>query len=364
MSKVLHHHRPILFCGGGSLGHIVPSIAIAQALKKLDPQTPVLFICQKRADDIAFIRQAGFAHRSIVAGKFPRGLTVRWITFPFLSPIAVIQSVTLLTKLRPQLIFSKGGFVSLPVCLVGWLMRIPIVLHESDAVVGMSNGLIARLAKTICVGFPHPDGLAKKHSVVITGNPVRAIIERGSKDAGKRLTGFSGRKPVILITGGSQGARAINDAVDAQFDALLNAGDIIHLTGKGKYLGRTHAHYWAREIVSDELPHLYALADIVITRAGAGTLSELAAATKAALVIPIVGLANNHQVENAKRLLKAHAVRVLPQTELDSLATTVAALARHPHELRRLGAALHDYFPAHADVSVAHIILDACAKTR
>ncbi|MBP9773838.1 MAG: UDP-N-acetylglucosamine--N-acetylmuramyl-(pentapeptide) pyrophosphoryl-undecaprenol N-acetylglucosamine transferase [Candidatus Peribacteraceae bacterium] len=356
--------RPILFCGGGSLGHIVPSIAIAQALKKLDPQAQVVFICQKRAEDIAFIKHAGFTYRTIIAGKFPRGFSIRWITFPVLSICALVQSIIILMKLRPQLIFSKGGFVSLPVCLVGWLMRLPIVLHESDAVMGMSNGLVARLATTVCVGFAHPDGLRKKKNTIITGNPVRHMIEGGSKDAGKRLTGFSGRKPVILITGGSQGAKTINDAVDAQFDALLSAGDIIHLTGKGKRIDRTHAHYWARETVHDELPHLYALADIVITRAGAGTLSELAAAQKAALVIPIVGLANNHQVENAKRLLKAHAIRLLWQDAVYSLANIVSALVAHPHELRRLGKSLHAYFPPHADTTIANIILDACKKTR
>lgn len=353
-------YRPILFCGGGSLGHLVPSLAIAQSVETLAPGTPVLFVCANRTEETEFLRQANQPYRAIAAGKFPRGFTIRWITFPALTLIALGQSLSILLKEKPQLIFSKGGYVSVPVCLIGALLRIPIVLHESDSLMGMSNRFLSRFATTICMGFSVKISDSR---MVVTGNPVREMIAKGSKDAGKRITGFSGRKPVILFIGGSQGSQAINDAVEHQLEQLLLIGDIVHLTGQGKMTKRKHAHYWARELVTDELPHLYALADVVVSRAGASALSELAAIGKPVIVIPLRGVAQDHQQSNALGLEILQAILLLPQTRIDQLSETISKLLTDDTKRAALGKRLKEAFPASASAAIARILLDVCRKT-
>lgn len=347
--------------GGGSLGHIVPSLAIADALEHIRPDIPLIFVCAPRREEMEFLRTHKKKYVVMHAGKFPRGLSIRWLTFPVLSLVALAESLLLILRIKPSLVFSKGGYISVPLCIVAWCLRVPIVLHESDAVAGMGNRLLGRMATVICVGSR--SALGRNPRTVFTGNPVRVMIGHGSRDAGRRITGFSGRKPVLLFIGGSQGAKVINDAVESQLSSLLALGDIVHITGRGKRGDIHHAHYYARELVTDELPHLYALADIVVSRAGAGTLSELALLSKPVIVIPLRGLAQDHQQKNAHMLLKEGAVVLLAQEHIDRLAGDIAALLHNDAKRRLLGERLHAAFPAHADATIAKVLLDARKKT-
>ncbi len=225
---------------------------------------------------------------------------------------------------------------------------------------GLGNHFITRLSKIVCTGFPmilhHP-------TVIRTGNPVRPSLSKGSKEEGRRITGFSGERPILLITGGSQGARVINEAVVSQLDSLLRIADIIHLTGEGKSgASVTDTHYWVRSYVTNELPHLYVLSDLVITRAGAGTLAELAFLKKAALVIPLEGVAHNHQVKNAEALTRLNAINLLAQDEISSLAERAVSLLQEEQKRTELGQKLRDVFPDDAAMRTAEVLLDALAK--
>ena len=354
------HPRTILFCGGGSLGHLTPSLSVLESLKKMVPSLEAMFICADRSDEIAMLRSAGIPFRTIHAGKFPRGFSVRLISFPFLFAYSIIESIIALASIKPDVIFSKGGFVSVPVCLAAFLFRIPIVLHASDSVPNISDRLIGRIAKKICTGFPvnsFPQNLRSK--TIQTGNPVRYMIASGLRVAGQRITGFSRKRPVIMIIGGSQGSVALNEALDRQFDALVNLADIIHLTGTGKELQRTHARYWARATVIEELPHLYALADVVVTRAGAGTLSELSALSKAAIVIPLTGVAHDHQLKNAQLLAAAGAIALLREEQISIFSEHIESLLRDHDRRRTMGEALKKFFPVEATNRIAKIVLDA-----
>ena len=347
----------IVFCGGGSVGHIAPAVAVARATMQLRTDVRPLFFCAKRNDEIAFLHHAHLPFRCVSAAKFPRGLSVGWMTFPFVFTWSLIATQRLLKEVKPAAIFSKGGYVSAPVCIVARMMGIPIVLHESDATGGMSNALVARMAKTVCLGFPTE--AATPRNAILTGNPVRPDIANGSKDAARRITGFSGRRPVVLIIGGSQGSLAINQAVDAHFDTLIDMADVIHLTGAGKGINRVHARYWARPFVTEELKHLYALADVAVSRAGAGTLSELAAVGKPVIVVPLRGVAQDHQQRNAELLAQAGAAVLLPQQRLVELPTTLRGLFANSAQRATLGQHLQGFFPPNAAIAIARTVLDA-----
>jgi UDP-N-acetylglucosamine--N-acetylmuramyl-(pentapeptide) pyrophosphoryl-undecaprenol N-acetylglucosamine transferase len=349
----------ILFCGGGSLGHIAPSLAVFESIRKMQPDTHAVFICANRSDERAMLESAGMPFRTIRAGKFPRGFGIRLITFPFLFVCSIIESMVALRSIKPDIIFSKGGYVSVPVCLAAFTFRLPIILHTSDSVPNLSDRLIGRIARKICTGFPYDSFPPKlRQKAIRTGNPVRAMISTGLRAAGQRITGFSGKRPVLMIIGGSQGSVALNQAVDRQFDRLVNLADIIHLTGIGKEIQRTHARYWARPSVIDEMPHLLSLADVVITRAGAAALSELALLGKAAIVVPLTGIAHDHQLRNAEVLAAAGAIDLLKEERISILTEHADSLLKNHDRRRVMGDALRKMFPSDAASRIAGVVLD------
>lgn len=348
--------RTVVFCGGGSVGHIAPSVAVARAACALDTSVVPLFFCAAREEETRFLTHEGLQYRCVHAAKFPRGLSLGWLSFPFVFAWSCIQAFLLLQSAAPAALFSKGGHISVPVCLAARMLGLPIVLHESDATGGLGNTLISRLATTVCVGMP---GVQLAAHAVYTGNPVRPEIAQGSVDAGRRITGFSGRRPIVLVIGGSQGSLAINQAVDAQFEQLLDAADIVHLTGTGKALTRQHARYWSRPFVTEELPHLYALADVVVTRAGAGVLSELAAVGKAAVVVPLREVAQDHQQRNAEHFASANAIVLLPQEQLAGLTRIIRDLLNDAEKRQGYGKRLQACVPPDAATTIARALLDA-----
>ncbi len=352
----------ILFSGGGSLGHVVPSIAVAEHIRRDHPDCRLVFVCANRANEIDLLSRLHYSYRTLCSVRCPRGLTLSLFTFPFLCIYAHIQAWKILQEEQPSVIFSKGGFASVPIALNAFLKGIPIVLHESDSVMSLSSRLIAKVATSICMGFPDvriPRSLQKKYRH--TGNPIRTDILRGAEAAGQRITGFSGRRPVVMVIGGSQGSVALNRAVEAKLHLLVNLADIIHLTGEGKMINVHHARYFARTAVIDELPHLYALADIVVSRAGAGVLSELAALKKPVIVTPLAGVAHDHQVHNAEFLKQKGAIVLLKQERIAELPTVIHTLLQNPSTCTALGNRLSDIFPLNAAAQIAEEILGACA---
>jgi UDP-N-acetylglucosamine--N-acetylmuramyl-(pentapeptide) pyrophosphoryl-undecaprenol N-acetylglucosamine transferase len=211
-------------------------------------------------------------------------------------------------------------------------MGIPIILHESDAVGGLANRLVARWATTICSGFAPAKNEPR---IQFTGNPVSASITRGEKERGFALTGFSGTRPILLILGGSQGSLAINEAVVAHLGDLLTLCDIIHITGEGKRIIQGTRHgYWQIPFAFEELPDLYAIANLALSRAGASTLAELAANGIPAILVPLRGVAHDHQEKNARRAEQTGGCVVLEQEDLPStLVGTVRSLL--PSDVRR-----------------------------
>lgn len=350
----------ILFVGGGSLGHVLPSIAVWEEVHRMDASLRAVFVTAERKEEIDAVMTAGYTVKPLRAPKCPRATSVHALLFPFRLFVTCVRSWRILSAVRPGVVFSKGGFVSTPFCFVAWLRCIPIVMHMSDSVPSVSDRIVGRFARVVCTGFPLDTLLGSLlPRAVHTGNPVRTVIAQASKSSGMRITGFSGRRPVVMITGGSQGAQSINEEVDRMFDSLIDTADVIHLTGTGKGIARTHARYYARPLVHEEFPHLLALADIVVTRAGAGALAEMARLQKTAIVIPLEGVGHDHQVKNARLLQQNAAIDLLPQSELSSLLIHIRRLLDDSERREALGENLQNIFTISASNTIAKIILDA-----
>ncbi|MBI3332229.1 UDP-N-acetylglucosamine--N-acetylmuramyl-(pentapeptide) pyrophosphoryl-undecaprenol N-acetylglucosamine transferase [Candidatus Peregrinibacteria bacterium] len=341
----------ILCVGGGSVGHTAPAVAVIRAIQKEDPKAEIHMICSPREDEAAFLRVEKIPFTTL---PIPR----RNLFFPFQFLRSYREALSILERTKPAVIFSKGGGLSLPACFAAMRRRIPIVLHESDARTGLASRLIAWKAVKVCTGFP---GVKLRPDEVWTGNPVRPQITMGDRTQGLRRTGLSGARPILLITGGSQGAQSFNEVVREHLADLLLLCDVIHLTGRGKQtISEKKSGYFAEEFALDDLPHLYACATLALSRGGAGSISELAANGIPTIVVPLEGVAQNHQVENAKRAAAGGGARLLLQAKLRSnLLSEVRSLLAHPEKLREMSVAMRSLSLPDAAEKIAHFVLRA-----
>ena len=309
----------ILFACCGSAGHIAPCVAVWRAVRELRPDATAHVACSNTPEDARFLEKEGMEYTAVGS---------RNVTIMNILP-GLLRSWRLLGRIRPDAVFTKGGGVTIPIALAAWMRRIPIVVHESDAVPGRATRFLSHFAALSIDGFS-------------TGNPLRPGINQGSREKGLRLTGMSGDRPILLVTGGSQGAQTFNDAIIAHVDELLDVVDVIHITGQGKRgVEVAKAGYWKSPFVHEDLAHLYAAADIALSRAGSGNIGELAANRIPAILIPLEGLAQNHQVANAKATERSGGCIVLMQEHLDrDLVSAVRALAMQPDRRAAMSTAI------------------------
>ena len=252
----------------------------------------------------------------------------------------------------PHAVFTKGGYVSLPVAFAAFLLRRPIILHESDSVMGLSNRIVAKLAKKVCVGFPDVMQDAKK--IVFTGNPVRLSIRNGNAKKGYEITSFHPERPIVLIWGGSQGAQEINEMIGQSLSHLKSTFQIIHITGHGKQTGIRDPSYIQFEYLGDELKHIYAITNFVVGRAGANSLYELALMKKPNILIPLKSAAHNHQQLNAEYFERMGASIILRDQPLHEL---LIALWHSPEKRELMKEALSNVAKPDAADRIAKLIL-------
>ncbi len=337
----------ILLVGGGSIGHVAPAVAVWRALERRDPDGARHLVCSEEPGDAAFLTREQIPFTSIRGRRFS---PLR----PDVFVASLLAARRLIKEFRPDAIFSKGGALSVPVCLAARIAGVPIVLHESDAVSGKANRLVGKWAKTVCTGFPSAG------PSIFTGNPVRPEVTTGKREDGLRITGFSGTRPVLLVMGGSQGAASINGIVAAHLPELIAIADVIHLTGKGKPGGAPQTGYWSAEFAYEDLPHLYALATLALSRSGAGGISELAACGIPALLVPLRGLAQDHQLANALAAEKSGGCVALDQETLDErLIPAVRSLLEDSAQLTRMREAIRALSRADAADRIAESVLAA-----
>ena len=276
----------ILMTGGGSAGHVTPNVALMPGLREAGFE---IHYCGT-ADGIEkklIAEQKDVVYHEIEAGKLRRYFSLKNLTDPFRVIKGVSQAKKLVKELKPDVVFSKGGFVSVPV-VMGAKRKCPVICHESDYTPGLANKIAARYADTVCVTFEDTLAHAGGRHAVHTGTPIRRELYGGSREKGLAFLGFSGEKPIILVMGGSLGATAINDGVRAALPELGEKFDVCHLCGKGKLDESVNSPaYRQYEYISAELPDILAAADLVVSRSGANAVFEFLALRKPALFIPL-----------------------------------------------------------------------------
>lgn len=293
--------KRIVLTGGGTAGHVTPNIAIIPKLKSLDYD--IHYIGSYEGIERKLIEDFGIPYYGIATGKLRRYFDLKNFSDPFRVLKGYLEAKKTLKKLKPDIIFSKGGFVSVPVVRAASALKIPCIIHESDMTPGLANSLCIPVAQKVCCNFPETLQNLPPEKAVLTGSPIRAELTKGDKQAGLAMCGFNEGKPVIMVIGGSLGAAGINSLVREALPQLLNDFQIVHVCGKEKVdnLLLNKEGYKQFEYVKEDLKHLFAMADVVISRAGANAICELLALRKPSLLIPLpASSSRGDQILNAK----------------------------------------------------------------
>ncbi len=309
--------KRIVLTGGGTAGHVTPNIALLPLLKEKGYE--IHYIGSYEGIEKSLIGDYGIPYHGISSGKLRRYFDVKNFTDPFRVIKGFSEANKLMMELKPSIVFSKGGFVSVPVVIAAKKNKIPAILHESDMTPGLANRLCLSSAAKICCNFPETLKQLPAEKAILSGSPIRKELLEGNKIKALDFCGFTANKPVLLVMGGSLGAAAVNQAVRAILPKLLGEFQIVHLCGKGKTdSSLNHMDgYRQFDYIKEELKDLLALADLVISRAGANAICELAALKKPNLLIPLPsGNSRGDQLLNARSFEKQGFSLVLEEETL------------------------------------------------
>ena len=348
--------KKIVLTGGGTLGHVTPHLSLIPHL--LQAGYEIHYIGTEKGMEAEKIRSVpGVTYHAVQSGKLRRYFSWQNFIDPFKVIAGAFQSARLMGKIKPDVVFSKGGFVAVPVVFGAWLHRVPVVCHESDLTPGLANRLCAPFARKIATTFPEcAQALGPKAEM--TGTLLRPELFRGSRARGLSLLGFDGSKPILLMMGGSSGAQAVNKALREALPRLTGKFDVAHICGKGNLDEALQgmSGYRQLEFLDAELPDALACADLVLSRAGSNALCEFQALCKPMLLVPYPkGASRGDQILNAQSLQKRGLARVLLQEDMTA-DTLVRALESTWADREQLTAALHAAPPADGTERVLEMI--------
>ena len=309
--------KKLVMTGGGTAGHVTPNIAMLPRLRGMGFE--IYYIGTYDGIERKLIEDAGVPYYGISSGKLRRYFSMRNFSDPFRVIKGFRQAKKLMKELKPDVVFSKGGFVSVPVVLAAAKKKIPVIIHESDMTPGLANKIALPKATRVCCNFPEtaenfPEGVA-----TVTGTPIRQELFMGTPEKGMEFCGFREKRPTVLVIGGSTGSAAVNGAVWNALDRLLTEYNVIHICGKDKTdeskNGKTG--YVQYEYVKQELADLFALADVIISRAGANAICELLALRKPNILIPLSkAQSRGDQILNARSFEKSGYSKVIEEEDL------------------------------------------------
>lgn len=311
--------KKIVMTGGGTAGHVTPNIALFDSLQKDGYE--IHYIGSYEGIEKGLIEDKKIPYYGISSGKFRRYRSWKNLTDPFRVLHGFFQARRLLGRIRPNVVFSKGGFVSVPVVMAAKTRHIPVIIHESDLTPGLANKLAMPSATKVCCNFPETLPYLPKEKAVLTGSPIRQELLHGNKQAAKDFCGFTGDLPILMVMGGSIGSVYINNAIRGCIDTLLTKYQIIHLCGKGNIDEslKDKKGYAQFEYISENLPDLFAAADLVVARAGANSICELLVLHKPNILIPLSRNASRgDQILNANSFAKQGFSAVLEEEEVTS----------------------------------------------
>ena len=330
--------KKIVLTGGGTAGHVTPNIALLPALREAGYE--IAYVGSEDGIEKELMRDCGIPYIGVPTGKLRRYFDVKNFTDPFRVLKGYAKARKFLKSYRPDVVFSKGGFVSVPVVRAAASLKIPCVIHESDMTPGLANKLCFGAAAKVCCNFPETVAKMPKNKAVLTGTPIRAELFSGDRQKGLALCGFEAAavaaseektegtasveadaKPVIMVMGGSQGAASVNEAIRNHLDELLKDFRVVHLCGAGKYDASKDGieGYKQFEYVKEDLRHLFAAADLIISRAGANAIFEILALRKPNLLIPLSIGTRGDQILNARSFEAQGFSRVLVESEEEGI---------------------------------------------
>lgn len=310
--------KKIVLTGGGTSGHVTPNIALIPELKKDGYE--ISYIGSKKGIERDLITAENIKYYSISSGKLRRYIDLKNFTDPFRVVAGYFEARKILKKIKADIVFSKGGFVSVPVVLAAKHLNIPCIIHESDMTPGLANKLSIPSASYVCYNFPETLAYLPKEKAVLSGSPLRKELFTGSKERAKILTSFTDDKAVLLVIGGSLGSVFINNLLRDSLNDLLKEFNIIHICGKNNIDPRLNniKGYRQYEYVKDELKDFFALADIILSRAGANAICEILALKKPNILIPLSAKASRgDQILNAKSYKSSGYSEVLEEDKLN-----------------------------------------------
>jgi UDP-N-acetylglucosamine--N-acetylmuramyl-(pentapeptide) pyrophosphoryl-undecaprenol N-acetylglucosamine transferase len=326
----------VLLCGGGTGGSVTALLAIAEEIRRRNPDTVFHFIGTKAGPERLLVDAAEIPFSSIPSGKLRRYASWRNITDLVRIGWGVQQSLRLLRSIRPDIVLATGSFVAVPVVWAAAILRIPSMTHQLDIRIGLANRLMLPFVRMCTVGFEESVVLLNTAKAVRTGNPFRPTLLEGDRERGLRLFSLRDGLPVVLCVGGGTGAQRLNQLVVASALKLMDRYQFLHITGKGKsVLSAVHPNYHPYEFLVDEMKDAFAVADIVVSRAGLATLTELALLGKPTILLPIP---DSHQERNAQFFAQRQAVISLDEssTTYEVLAEQIDLLLKDSSEQQRL----------------------------
>jgi UDP-N-acetylglucosamine--N-acetylmuramyl-(pentapeptide) pyrophosphoryl-undecaprenol N-acetylglucosamine transferase len=370
----------LVVTGGGTGGHVSPAVAVITRLRERSAEEgwplELLYIGSEAGVERRTMKEMGVPYAAIKTGKLRRYISLQTPVDLFVHlPTGFAQAIGLVRRFRPDAIFSTGGYVCVPTVVAGRMLRVPSLTHEQTALVGLANRIASRYASRVAVSFPSSARYFPASKVIVTGNPVRPGILKGDADSAATMFGFSRDMPTLYVTGGAQGSHAINMAVCDALPRLLECCQVVHQCGQGpdgsgadlRMLMEARdplppdlqARYAVQPYVGDELGDIYALARLVVGRAGAGTVNELANLGKPSILVPLPGAAGGEQEANARALEQAGGAVVLLESDLTpvSLTDAVCTLITEPERLSSMGqAACKLSTPGAADALVDELL--------
>jgi UDP-N-acetylglucosamine--N-acetylmuramyl-(pentapeptide) pyrophosphoryl-undecaprenol N-acetylglucosamine transferase len=361
----------VLLAAGGTGGHVYPAIAIADAIKEIHPESEILFVGTRDRMEWQAVPKSGYEIRSVWISGFHRRLTPQNLLFPVKLVTSLFQSSSIISSFRPDIVVSCGGFASGPIGWVAARRGIPIVVQEQNSYPGVTNRMLAKHAAAIFTAFEDAKEYLPKEKVKLTGNPVRRQLSKTGRKEALEMFGFKKKKPVLLVLGGSGGALAINKAMQEHLEELhdyLNL-QIIWQCGDRYY------DELIRKIDTEEYPNLrllsyidnmpaaYGSADLVLTRAGAGTCSELMLLGLPAILVPSPNVAGDHQAKNAASMVKADAAKLLREENLiDKLPGTIKKIIFDDKKLEKMSRAMKTLAKPDAARTIAQKIFTLARK--
>lgn len=353
--------KKIILTGGGTAGHVTPNIAIAGILK--EEGFRIDYIGSYNGIEKQLVTDANITYHGISSGKLRRYFSWQNFIDPFKVAKGYFQAKKYMKSIRPSIVFSKGGFVSVPVVMAAHSCKIPIIIHESDITPGLANKIASRYATKICYTFPETEKYLGEKAVY-TGSPIRTDIYRGNKLNALEMCNFDSTKPVLLVVGGSLGAQNINDIVRISLPELLEKYQVAHLCGKGKYDKSLDdvKGYAQFEYIGKEMSDFYAMADVIVSRAGSNAIWEIAALKKPNVLIPLPADASRgDQLLNAASFSKQGFSEVLDEGAMTTFSLLMAINRVYDNRQEYIDA-MSSYDMGNGVIKIVNLISSTCQE--